>query len=157
MATEEEKKIAERKKLQEDFESIGLALSGTLVGSEHRRIHREMTTSELLDARERYADLNGKIQDLESAKQRAKQLYDGKIKPLATESDQLLRDIRSKMHDVDDDCFAMFDYDANEVRYVSRVTMSVVEVREMTGDDRQQKLFDEEESETEDQTAEDDE
>lgn len=153
MATEEEKKIAERKALQESWEKIGLSLSGKLVGHEVRKIYREMTTSELLDSREKYADLNVRIQDLEMQKQIAKQHYDGKIKPLAAECDVLLRNIRSKMHDIEDDCFVMFDYEASKVRYVSRVTLNVVEVREMTGDDRQQSLFDEE---SENQTAEDD-
>lgn len=151
MATEEEKKIARLQELKAIYEKEGLAFDGELVGHEVRDIWREMTTAELLDARERYAKLNGNIQDLESQKKCDAQYYDGQIKPLRTQSEQLLSDIRSKMHQIKDDCYIMNDYEANKVRYVSRVTLQVVEVREMTGADRQRSIdFQEEENQEQD-------
>lgn len=140
MATEQEKKIAEHQELQKAYDSIGLALDGTLVGMERRKIRREMTTEELLDKREAYAELQGQIADLELDLQCIKQHYSGKIKPLQTQAIAMLSDIRSKMHDVEDDCYVMNDYAQNKVRYVSRVTCQVVEVREMTGADRQKDI-----------------
>ena len=103
-------------------------------------VHREMTVTELLDARERFAELHGKISDLEREKALAKQHYDGLIKPLATEADCLLTDIRTKMFDIDEDCYVIHDYAANKVRYYSKTTMSLVSAREMNDSDRQQDI-----------------
>lgn len=150
MATEQEKRIAELQELKAIYEKTGLAFTGELIGHEQREIRREMTTAELLDAREHYVELNAKIQDLEMIKKCAIQQQDGLIKPLKIKAGQLLSDICSKMHEVTDDCFIMNDYEANKVRYVSRVTLQVVEVREMTGADRQRSLeFQEKEDEQE--------
>lgn len=140
MATDEEINIAERDALRQEFENAEAMFHGKCVGIEHRTVHREMTTGELLDARERFVDLRGKIADLEGEKDLAKKRYDGLIKPLASESDRLLMEIRTRLFDIDEDCYVMHDYSENKVRYISKTTLTVVSARDMTGSDRQKAI-----------------
>lgn len=140
MATEQERRIAEREALLLELEALDRTFAGECVGVEHRSVHREMTTVELLDARERFADLRGKIADLEGEKKMIDKQYDGRIKPLNIESDRLLLAIRSRIFDIEEDCYVFNDYEANKVRYVSKTTCGIVYVRDMTGADRQRAI-----------------
>lgn len=146
--------MAERAALRNEYDKIESFFRGKCVGVEHRTVHRGMMTNELLDARERFADLRGKIADLEGQKDIARKHYDGLIKPLAAESDKLLMEIRTRMFDVDEDCYVLHDYEEGKVSYISKATLVMVLQRDMTGADRQ-KAIDFEESQDEDGDGED--